>query len=137
MKTVGIFMLMAFLSFGLPVQAGSPVWLSELKAPKLVLQKPAETRNPVPTSLMMYTSTAAVIDDATNNFRYRNIQSINKTDMEFAGVGSALAFVSLVLTPYGLAMGISGTVRYKNSPYRSTYIITPAIDNGVGVSAQF
>jgi hypothetical protein len=65
--------------------------------------------------------------------------NISKRDITYIGVGSAMGLVGLVLTPTGLGMGISGTIRYhKYCGGRSSYLIKPAIDNyGLGLAATF
>lgn len=63
---------------------------------------------------------------------------LSKHDITFISVGSALGFAGLVLTPTGLALGITGTVRYNKFCGRSAYLITPGMDNnGLGVTANF
>ena len=63
---------------------------------------------------------------------------ISQRDVTFLSVGGALGLVGLVLTPTGLALGISGTVRYNKYCGRTSYLISPALDsNGLGISARF
>jgi hypothetical protein len=92
-------------------------------------------------SYMIYKGVTGIIN-SNSSITVNDVSSpgvvVSRRDITYISVGAALGFAGLVLTPTGLALGITGTVRYNKFCGRTSYLITPALDNnGMGISAYF
>lgn len=77
----------------------------------------------------------AVTDNVVNFPEQR--PPVRKNDLVLTGVGAATAFIGLIFVPTGLAMGITGTVRYnKNCPRERTFYVAPTT-KGLGIACKF
>jgi hypothetical protein len=91
---------------------------------------------------MLYTGVKHIVNTVNNDIQNSEVSSsgISHRDVNFVIAGSVLSLLGLVLTPTGLGMGISGTVRYHKycaQGAASKYYISPNFDKGLGVAARF
>jgi hypothetical protein len=79
---------------------------------------------------------ARAVTDNVMNFPEQR-PPVKKRDLVMTAVGASTAFIGLVFIPTGLAMGITGTVRYnKNCPRQRSFYLAPST-RGLGLACNF